>query len=771
MNTYTAHFRLLFFLLLTSVASAQYIRVDDTYTAQQLIQNVLLNNQCAAVSNISVSGGNFASGSQSYGYFNGNGSTFTFQDGVILSTGRAVRAVGPNTSLLDDGNNMDWNGDTDLEQALDINNSTNATVLEFDFVPLASHISFKYMLSSEEYHDDAPCRYSDGFAFLLREAGTTNPYINLAVIPGSTIPVKVTSVHPRINTPNGCEEQNEEYFGAFNGREHPTNFNGQTKVMTAEATVVPGTSYHIKLVIADETNYRYDSAIFLGGGSFNASTYLGPDRLFATNNPLCNGEAFPMDGTTATATAYQWYKDNIAITGATNPVYVARDSGTYTVDVKFTSTCSAKGSVKLEYAAPLTFSTYTLLQCDDDADGLTAYNLAAAGELAKNGDTTLQADAYFTTLADAQANTNAITVINPYYNTIPNQPVYIRIQNQYGCSAIATVNLSTSNNTVTNPAPHGECDVDGTDDGFYSFNLNTLFDNQILAGLPAGTQVIYYPAYNDALTFSNAITNPQTYANTTAYTQNIYARVSQGSDCYGIATVQILVYSFGTSLKNENVTLCEGSDITLDGGSFSTYSWDTTPIQTTRQITVSTPGTYTVTVTNAQGCSGSKTFTVSLSGAATGAIVDITDFKGGDNSFIIMPQGAGMYEYSIDGINYQAENTFTSLETGEYFIYIRDINGCSPVYRKRVYVLDYPKFFTPNGDGKNETWRIPYLSSRPGANVIIYDRFGKLITSFYGNAPGWDGTLNGYRLPATDYWFVINLENGRVVRGHFALIR
>ncbi|WP_162926999.1 T9SS type B sorting domain-containing protein [Flavobacterium psychrotrophum] len=151
--------------------------------------------------------------------------------------------------------------------------------------------------------------------------------------------------------------------------------------------------------------------------------------------------------------------------------------------------------------------------------------------------------------------------------------------------------------------------------------------------------------------------------------------------------------------------------------------------------------------------------------------MDITDFKGGENSFTITPQGAGKYEYSIDGINYQTENTFTSLETGEYFIYIRDINGCSPVYRKRVYVLDYPKFFTPNGDGKNETWRIPYLSSRPGANVIIYDRFGKLITSFYGNAPGWDGTLNGYRLPATDYWFVINLENGRVIRGHFALIR
>src|SRR5690606_21243318 len=124
----------------------------------------------------------------------------------------------------------------------------------------------------------------DAFAFLLRPA-TGGAWQNLAVLPNSNVPVMVTSVHPTIPGSNGCAAQNEQYFGGFNGFEHPTNFNGQTVVLTAKATVMPGVTYHIKLVIADEENIRYDSAIFLAGGSFSVGTDIGPDRLIATQTP------------------------------------------------------------------------------------------------------------------------------------------------------------------------------------------------------------------------------------------------------------------------------------------------------------------------------------------------------------------------------------------------------------------------------------------------------------------------------------------------------
>lgn len=772
MNKSTLSLTLLFMLAVITTSSAQYIKVDDTYTAQQLVENVLVNNQCASVSNITVSGGNFSSGAQSYGYFNGNNSGFPFTEGVILSTGRAIKAVGPNTSLLDDGGgNMDWGGDLDLMEALNISNSVNATVLEFDFVPLADNISFTYMLSSEEYHDDAPCRYSDGFAFLLKEANNpASTYTNLAVIPDSTIPVKVTSVHPRIDGPNGCIEQNEQYFDAFNGTQHPTNFNGQTKVMTATSKVVPGTVYHIKLVIADEGNYRYDSAIFLGGGSFASTVALGPDRLFATNNPLCHGEAHLLNGTALGATGYQWYKDGVAIAGETNATYTATSSGVYKVAVHFTPTCDADGEITLEYSPALNFGIYTLLQCDDNNDGLTAYNLQQAGDVAISGDTSLQAVGYFTDLAAAQNNTNPLNASVPFYNTTAGQQIYVRIQNQFGCHGVATVTLATSNNTITAPTPLETCDTDGNEDGIFSFDLTPL-NSTILNGLPAGVAISYYPTQQDALMSANVITAPQSFTNTVAYNQTIYARLSQGADCYGTVPVRLVVHGFGRAVNDEELIQCAGVPLVLNpGNGYTSYTWNTTPAQNTQTITVNSGGTYTVTLTNTYNCSAQKTYYVTESGAVTDIKFDINDFKGGNNSVSVIAEGIGSYVYSIDGFNWQDSNTFYNLESGEYSFYTKDMNGCG-VALKSVYVLDYPKFFTPNGDNTNDTWYIRHLGNRPGVRVKIFDRYGKLITGFSGNSQGWDGALNGLPLPATDYWFTITLENGRIVKGHFSLIR
>jgi gliding motility-associated-like protein len=88
-----------------------------------------------------------------------------------------------------------------------------------------------------------------------------------------------------------------------------------------------------------------------------------------------------------------------------------------------------------------------------------------------------------------------------------------------------------------------------------------------------------------------------------------------------------------------------------------------------------------------------------------------------------------------------------------------------------VVLLSYPKFFTPNGDGVNETWRIKYAVKEPGMKVVIFDRYGKIITSFGANSEGWDGTYNGTRLPATDYWFVVTRQDGREFKGHFSMLR
>ncbi len=757
-------------LLVAGGAGAQVIQVNDNYTAQQLV-DALVSGSCAQVSNISVNGWAGGAGSTSYGYFTANGSGFPFNNGIILSSGFAASAPGPNNSLLSEGS-TGWGGDNDLEAALNVNNTINATVLEFDFIPLTDHISFDYIFASEQYltsiNSPNQCNYTDGFAFLLKEAGTTNPYRNLAVVPGTNIPVKVNTVRGT----GVCPAANEQYFGGFNPVNSPINFNGQTVILTAQSDVVAGTTYHIKLVVADQGNNLYDSAIFLGGGTFNATSDLGPDRLIANDNALCNGETLVLNADNPAATNYTWYRNNVQQTAANGSnTFNVTTPGVYSVEVELNGSCISKGDIEIEYITAIPSSTQTLLQCDDNNDGIAVFNLRMADALVNN-DPSLGVT-YYTNSTDANAggNQGMINNASAYTNTLPNQQVFARVYSQQGCYSVSTVILSTSNNTITNPSPLVECDDDGTEDGFYTFDL-TQRGQQILQSLPTGLQLQYFNNYNDALASENAIPNPATYTNTTAFSQVVYARVYNAADCYGIAQIKLTVNTFGAVLQDENLILCAGSILPLDAGNFSSYSWNTTPVQNTRAIIVNQPGTYTVTVTKTNGCEGRKTFTVRGSGPATDAVITVNDFAGNNNSVSITPVGTGNYEYSINGTDYQNDPVFTGVESGQYTVYIRDINGCLPIFTKVIYVLDYPRFFTPNADSYNDYWTIPLLRTRAAdAEISIFDRYGKFLYRFKGSQRGWDGTYNGKPLPSTDYWFVLKFNTGITIKGHFSLMR
>jgi gliding motility-associated-like protein len=670
-------FLILFFLVIQN-NNAQVISVDESYTPTQLIENILLQSSCASVSNVTVSGGNFSSGELSYGAFDANGSSFPFQNGIILSTGKINNAPGPNTSLLDDGGNMGWNGDTDLQNALGLSNSFNATILEFDFIPLGSKISFDYILSSEQYLTNPSsnqCNYTDGFAFLLKEVSTST-YQNLAVVPGTSIPVKINTVR---GSGTICPPANEQYFDAFNGDNHPTNFNGQTKVLKAEAYVTPGTKYHIKLVIADEGNYRYDSAIFLGGGSFNFGVDLGNDRTITNGNPICQSEnTFSLDATTIGATNYQWKLNgtnivgqNSAVLNFTSPYNPQTQNGVYSADVTIGTSCLVASKITLEFAENLIVNETEFTVCDEDSeqDGKSIFDLASI------------------------------------------KPI--------------------------------------------------LFTN-----LPLNYQVSFFE------TNSSTTALPLLFNNTLPFSQTIYARITNIQGCYADYPITLKVKTFGANITNETIGLCNENSIILNAGSgFISYNWNTNPVQTSQTITTSTPGTYTVTIENTNGCFLNKTFTVIGSEVATLVDVTINDFSE-NNSATIIVSGTGNYTFSLDGINYQESPVFNNLEAGEYLIYIKDENGCG-ITIDTFYILDYPNFFTPNDDGYNDTWQVKNLDKRglKESKIYIFDRYGKLLKELSPLGNGWDGIFNSNKLPATDYWFILELTNGKTVKGHFALKR
>ena len=226
------------------------------------------------------------------------------------------------------------------------------------------------------------------------------------------------------------------------------------------------------------------------------------------------------------------------------------------------------------------------------------------------------------------------------------------------------------------------------------------------------------------------------------------------------------------------------------------YSWsrvdlngldDTSFNETTETIKVDKGGVYTVIVEDAiTFCTRSKSITVTESEMATISLEDITveDLKNDDTNTVTINTlnlGIGDYEFSLDEPfgPYQDEPVFESVKPGIHTIYIRDKNsyytydyGCG-IAQIDISVIGYRKYFTPNGDGINETWKILGIRSdfNANSNVYIFDRFGKLIKELDPLTDGWDGTYLGKPMPATDYWFRTYLEDGREFKGHFSLIR
>jgi gliding motility-associated-like protein len=766
---------ILVFYCYSAVATAQYITVDDTKTAQQLIEDVLVKSACANVLNINGSGNNAVPVENSFAYFNSGGSNFPFTEGVLLSTSASKNAIGPYVSNRGGGGNT-WLGDADLDQTLGIN-STNATVLEFDFVPLTNYISFNYVFASNEYQSYFPCAFSDGFAFLIKEKGSSNAYKNIAVLPGTSIPVSSENVHAITNTVidangvshPGCPAINESYFNGFNTAASPINYSGQTIKLNAQTDVIAGKTYHIKLVIADDKEEYYDSAVFLEAGSFAAKIDLGPDRSPATTNPLCFGESFTIDTKLPASYTYEWYKNGTLISSATNPSYTVTDAGIYKVKTILSPSCTAEDEIKIEYAPEIVLNNATLVQCDDNADGITTFDLTRVESILKNNDPNLLKVFYFNSLAEAQAEINPILNPTSYRNTVPNQVLHVRVSNAFGCADYTTLKLITSNKTIVPQNPIETCDLDAKQDGLTQFNLNTQITPQVVYGLVTGLTVEYYLNENDAIVQKNQL--PNLFTNTTPNQQIIYARIANGPDCFGITPETLVINTFDPpNFKDDTLPLCNGSTINLvaDSG-YSSYLWSSGSITNTTNI--SAPGEYTVTVTNTNGCKKTKKFIVKASGIGSITNAAVTDFSGTENSVLITYSGDGDYEFSLDGNFYQDNPLFTGVNAGAYSATVRDKNGCGVSIPYKVYVLDYPRFFTPNNDGYNDTWKIKNLDLLPKSTIVILDRYGKLLKQLGSNNVEWKGTYNENELPADDYWFRITFEDGKIIKGHFSLKR
>lgn len=484
--------------------------------------------------------------------------------------------------------------------------------------------------------------------------------------------------------------------------------------------------------------------------NFNSVVFYSetlPVPAYTTVQPYCS----TLGSITITTPAASYSIDG-GTTWQTSNVFTNVNSGSYQLKIKNAIGCTSPNLYiyinSFEYTSP----TYSI----DDA-GCNKY-----------------ASITITTLGDEYSFDNGVTwsASNILSNLNGGTSYQLMVKKGTNCYTYSTW---VSINSYFRPLPvvtdFSTLVCDNTNNGSEIVNL-TLFETNYTSN-PVNYTYTYYHSLSGAQNHSAAdqILNPAAYNQTDAV-KTIYVLVTDTYGCSSVATLVLTLIDTPVITVPDVVYLCEHYTVTLtEDALFDSYTWSTGSNANT--ITVSQPGDYLLTVTQNHGtviCSTTKTIHVVLSNPAVITPFDVKDWTEYNNVITVNVTGLGNYEYSLDGIHYQDSNTFEGLEIGEYQVFVRDKNGCG-ITEGEIYLLTYPKFFTPNNDGYHDRWKILFSKNEPNLEIRIFDRRGKLLKELDTMHPGWDGTFNGKPLPADDYWFIVTRENGKEHKGHFALKR
>ena len=371
-------------------AQAQLV-VDPSsnYTPEELVQ--VLVGEGVNVSNVVIN-----CGADAYGVFNAENTTLPLTSGLILTSGTALNAIGPNNSGSQTGSSG-FGGDADLDLVTTAA-TQDACVLEFDFTPYSDELSFNYVFGSEEYLEYAESTFNDVFAFFVtgpNPAGGTYNNVNIALIPGTDIPVSINTIHDEYE-PNGVAAEYPEYYinngdGFDVDPESTIQYDGLTTTLAAFAQVVPCQSYHLKIAIADAGDSAFDSGVFLEAGSLstnfvevsaNATSIEGNANAavegcinatitFTATNPATENIEinFTLTGTAIEGVDYQAVNHTVVIpegeTSVSVPISIIEDDvaeGAETIVVDFTLdvACEAfnqTASIDIEDVTPLDITT------------------------------------------------------------------------------------------------------------------------------------------------------------------------------------------------------------------------------------------------------------------------------------------------------------------------------------------------------------------------------------------------------------------------------
>lgn len=713
---------------------------QSAYTIEQLVKNVLISggSVCAApnVTNVTVSPNQLSTDTErAWGYFNKGTTNFPFNDGIVLVAGKARRAGNgyEGTNPLSDEVPGSGINDPDLVAAVNPPVTLKDVVaVEFDFVPNSNQVKFNYLFASEEYTSGFPCGdFADSFALLLKKVGDPN-YTNLAILPGGAGPVSVTNIIPH---GVGCDGEtiNEQYFAGLNTTNIETNFIGRTVPLTAVATVIPGQTYHFKLVLADALDQRYDSAVFLQGGSFD----IGMTIVDGNGNPL--GDTINMcDNTpqilkaqvsTVPGMTYKWFKNGVVIPNATSATYIATSPGVYQVKTFVGGTECQQASITIIGGTSPTAQNATLKLCATPA--LSTFNLEdAKPQISTTAGAVFR---FYANQADAQAQNNNFITNLTNYNGTDGQVLYVVVSNGAFCSKLVTLTLKREETPVA--------------------QLNAprlrICEGESLV-LTASGGVTYQ--WGD----SSATGGVRTVSPTQTTTYTVYAIGAQGCKSLQPATITIdVVPAIVSSLKGGQI--CQGDMILLDAGSGPGYTYEWNTGETTQGITVGVPGEYTVTISNGVCSKEFKTLVIQA------GIPEIIKVDYNDNGTMVLTTtnpSNGILEYSVDnGFTWQSSNVFSNVPKNTVISIRVKVKDTSCVGFLEYFTFVMKNVITPNGDNVNDIIDFSGVSSYKDFKGLVFDRYGKEVFRAGKTRPYWDGYFQGKRLPTASYWYQVTYQD------------
>ncbi|TRX39051.1 T9SS type B sorting domain-containing protein [Flavobacterium restrictum] len=381
------------------------------------------------------------------------------------------------------------------------------------------------------------------------------------------------------------------------------------------------------------------------------------------------------------------------------------------------------------------------------------------------------------TTPDSRCGTGSVTL-----QASTNLGIVNWYENETGGTAIATGNIFTTPNITKTQTYYVETKYSGCEKtSLRTPIIATIYNVPVLiptkstfklcgsgtitmeAKTTEGTIYWYEDPLGSSLISVGTTVTRYVTANTTFYIEAVNQYCSNGVKI----PIDVIVYDLPPT-ENQEVVICTPNPLTIETKlSGEKYLWSTA--ETTKTITVTAPGIYTVSITRPDPASCTITETINV---IEHPAPEIKQINIEDNTItILLKNKQPFFEYSIDNIHYQASNEFTNVPSGLQTAYVREINSCSIDTETFIIVLA-PKYFTPNNDNFNDVWKIKGIENYPEAQITIFDRYGKFITTLNATNPSWNGTLNGAPLPADDYWYVLKLDpNSPEKRGHFTLKR